>query len=94
MESSASHIINLFMLEHSEHWPVMQSDLSLVTQTGYYHGSTVGPVVGPVFCPFVFVGCLRNFLYELKGDQSWYEKPESGRVRGPKGDVQALLGRP
>ena len=66
----------------------------LVTQTGYYHGSTVGPVVGPVFCPFVFVGCLRNFLYELKGDQSWYEKPESGRVCGPKGGLQALLGRP
>ena len=72
----------------------MIGSILLVTQTGYYHGSTVGPVVGPVFCPFVFVGCLRNFLYELKGDQSWYEKPESGRVRGPKGDVQALLGRP
>jgi hypothetical protein len=30
----------------------------------------------------------------LKGDQSWYEKPESGRICGPKGSPQGLLGRP
>ncbi len=53
----------------------------------------VVPVVGPVFCPFVVVGCMRNFLYELKGGQSWYGKPDSGRVCGPKGSPQGLLGR-
>ena len=45
----------------------------LLTPEGYYHGSTVVPVVVPVFWSFLSVGWKRNFLYELKGDLKWYE---------------------
>jgi hypothetical protein len=36
---------------------------------------------------------LTNFLYELEEGQVPYEKPESGRVCGPKGSPRGLLGR-
>ncbi len=45
----------------------------MVTQLGYYHGSTVVPVVVPVFWSFLSVGWKRNFPNELKGDLKWYE---------------------
>ena len=71
-------------------WFIMEL---LLTPEGYYHGSTVVPVVVPVFWSLFPVGWKRNFLYELKRDLKWYEKPESGRTCGPKGSSQALLGR-
>ncbi len=46
---------------------VMSGGCLLLTQMRYYHGSTVVPVVVPVFLSFTTVGCLRTFLYELKG---------------------------
>jgi hypothetical protein len=36
---------------------------------------------------------LTNFLYELEVGQTPAEKPESGRVCGPKGSPKVLLGR-
>ncbi len=46
--------------------------LNMHTQIGYYHGSTVVPVVVPVFWSFLYVGWERYFLYELKGDRKCY----------------------
>ena len=66
----------------------------MLTCIGYYHGSTVVPVVVPVFFPSWYVGCLRNFLYELNLGQSLDVKPESGGTCGPKDSPKALLGRP
>ena len=65
----------------------------LRTGNGYYGGSTVVPVVVPVFWSFVPTRYLTNFLYELKVGMCPYEKPESGRVCGSKGSPQVLLGR-
>ena len=64
----------------------------MLTPEGYYHGSTVVPVVVPVFWSLVPTRYLTNFLYELKVGQTPYEKPESGRVCGSKGSPQVLLG--
>ena len=69
------------------------SGVQVRTGNGYYGGSTVVPVVVPVFWSFVPTRYLTNFLYELKVGQAPYEKPESGRVCGPKGSLQGLLGR-
>ena len=63
------------------------------TGARYYGGSTVVPVVVPVFWSLLPTRHLTNFLYELKVGQDPYEKPESGRVCGPKGSLQGLLGR-
>ncbi len=60
---------------------------------GYYGGSTVVPVVVPVFWSLVPTRFLTNFLYELEVDQTPAGKPESGRVCGPKGSPKVLLGR-
>ncbi len=59
----------------------------------YYGGSTVVPVVVPVFWSLVPTRILTNFLYELEVGQTPTEKPESGRVCGPKGSPKVLLGR-
>ena len=66
-----------------------------IVRTGnrYYGGSTVVPVVVPVFWSFVPTRYLTNFLYELKVGMCPYEKPESGRVCGSKGSPQVVLGR-
>jgi hypothetical protein len=63
------------------------------TVEGYYGGSTVVPVVVPVFWSLVPTRFLTNFLYELDVGQTPAEKPESGRVCGPKGSPKVLLGR-
>ena len=62
------------------------------TWKGYYGGSTVVPVVVPVFWSLLPTRHLTNFLYELKVGMCPYEKPESGRVCGSKGSPQVLLG--
>ncbi len=64
---------------------------SLLTGKGYYGGSTVVPVVVPVFWSLLPTRYLTNFLYELKVGMCPYEKPESGRVCGSKGSPQVLL---
>ena len=46
---------------------------NLRTGARYYGGSTVVPVVVPVFWSLLPTGYLTNFLYELKGDLKWYE---------------------
>ena len=63
------------------------------TGARYYGGSTVVPVVVPVFWSLVPTRFLTNFLYELEVGQTPAEKPESGRVCGPKGSPKVLLGR-
>ena len=63
------------------------------TVEGYYGGSTVVPVVVPVFWSLVPTQFLTNFLYELKVGQTPAGKPESGRVCGSKGSPKVLLGR-
>jgi hypothetical protein len=64
----------------------------LLTGKGYYGGSTVVPVVVPVFWSLLPTRYLTNFLYKLKVGVCPYEKPESGRVCGSKGSPQVLLG--
>ncbi len=59
----------------------------------YYGGSTVVPVVVPVFWSLNPTRLLTNFLYELEVGQTPAGKPESGRVCGPKGSPRVLLGR-
>ncbi len=68
---------------------------NVILRTGarYYGGSTVVPVVVPVFWTLVPTRYLTNFLYELKVGQCPYKKSESGRVCGSKGSPQVLLGR-
>ena len=63
------------------------------TGARYYPRSTVVPVVVPVFWSLVPTRYLTNFLYELEVGQTPAEKPESGRVCGPKGSPKVLLGR-
>ena len=66
---------------------------SMRTGARYYPRSTVVPVVVPVFWSLVPTRFLTNFLYELEVGQTPAEKPESGRVCGPKGIPKVLLGR-
>ncbi len=66
---------------------------SLRTVEWYYGGSTVVPVVVPVFWSLVPTRFLTNFLYELEVGPTPAEKPESGRVCGPNGSPKVLLGR-
>ena len=67
--------------------------LYMRTWPGYYGGSTVVPVVVPVFWSLLPTRYLTNFLYELKVGLCPYEKPESGRVCGSKDSSLVLLGR-
>ena len=63
------------------------------TRGRYYHGSTVVPVVVPVFRMVFPVEFLTTFLYEMKVGQRWYGKPESGRTYGPKDKARGFMGR-
>ena len=71
----------------------MSRKARLRTGARYYGGSTVVPVVVPVFWSLVPTELLTNFLYELKVGQMSDGKPESGRVCGPMGSPRGLLGR-